>query len=136
MSDAARVHQDMLEAVTEQDIERFRALLHPDYTYTGNDGVELPGVDAGVAQVEIYVRAFPDLTFELRCQYAEGNASIMEFTARGTHKEELAGIPATGRQVTVPVCDIIEVRDGKVYREREYYDVMSMMQQLGVVPTS
>jgi ketosteroid isomerase-like protein len=32
------------------------------------------------------------------------------------------------------VCDVIEVRDGKVYREREYYDQMTMMQQLGVVP--
>jgi len=32
------------------------------------------------------------------------------------------------------VCDVIEVRDGKIYAERGYMDMMHMMQQLGVAP--
>jgi limonene-1,2-epoxide hydrolase len=41
-------------------------------------------------------------------------------------------INPTNRRINVPVCDIIEVRDGKIYSEREYYDVANMMQQLGI----
>jgi ketosteroid isomerase-like protein len=34
--------------------------------------------------------------------------------------------------VTIPVCNIVEFRDGKVYAEREYFDTLFLMQQLGV----
>jgi ketosteroid isomerase-like protein len=59
--------------------------------------------------------------------------SITEFTARGTHKEDLPGIPATGRRVEVVACDVIEARDGKIYRRREYYDELSFREQLGAI---
>ena len=42
------------------------------------------------------------------------------------------GVAPTGRKVTVPICDVIDVRDGKVFAEREYFD----MQQLGVAPAA
>ncbi|MBI5285700.1 MAG: ketosteroid isomerase, partial [Chloroflexi bacterium] len=29
-------------------------------------------------------------------------------------------------------CNVLEVRDGKIYREREYMDMFTMMAQLGV----
>jgi len=32
----------------------------------------------------------------------------------------------------VPICNVIELRDGKVYREREYMDMLAIMSQLGV----
>jgi ketosteroid isomerase-like protein len=56
------------------------------------------------------------------------------FAARGTHTGPLGPIPATGKSAEVVVCDIVEIRDGKIYREREYYDQLTMMQQLGVMP--
>jgi steroid delta-isomerase-like uncharacterized protein len=133
MADAATVHREMFKAVENQDFGKLRALYHPEYTYMSGDGVEQKGADAGVAVAEMYTKAFQDLSFEIRNQFTpSSDVSIIEFTARGTHKEELEGIPATGRQVEVVVCNVIEVRDGKIYREREYYDALSMMQQLGV----
>jgi steroid delta-isomerase-like uncharacterized protein len=136
MADAPRLHRAMLDAVMEQDFGKLRSLYHPDYVYLSADGVEQPGADAGVAVAETYTHAFPDLTFEVRSQYAaSGDVSVIEMTAHGTHKEELAGIPATGREVAVLVCNIIEARDGKVYREREYYDRLAIMEQLGVAPS-
>jgi ketosteroid isomerase-like protein len=42
------------------------------------------------------------------------------------------GVSPTNKKVSIPVCDIIELRDGKVYREREYMDMHHMMTQLGV----
>jgi predicted ester cyclase len=61
-----------------------------------------------------------------------GDTVVTEFIARGTHRGELMGISPTNRKVAVPVCNITEFRDGKVYAEREYYDTIYMMQQLGV----
>ena len=60
----------------------------------------------------------------------------MEFIGRGTHTGDLMGIAPTGRQMTINVCTILTVRNDKIVSEREYMDMMTMMQQLGVVPAS
>jgi len=58
--------------------------------------------------------------------------AVAELVFRGTHTGELMGIAPTGRRVELNVCNVMGIRDGKVYREREYYDAMAMMVQLGV----
>ena len=44
----------------------------------------------------------------------------------------MGDIPATGRSVTLQLCDVMEFKDGKVYRQRTYFDTGSMMAQLGL----
>jgi steroid delta-isomerase-like uncharacterized protein len=134
MADAAALASELLEKVNSRDFEGIHDLLHPDYTYQGPDGVELPGADVGVAVVQTFTNAFPDLKLTLVHQYTEGDVSVIEFDAQGTHQAELEGIPATGKSVHVHVIDVIISRDGKILGEREYYDQLGMMQQLGVIP--
>ena len=134
MADAATIHRDYFDTIKTRDFERMRSLFHADYTIMQGDGVELKGPEAGVKIAQTYTTAFPDLTFEIRHQYApSGTVSILEFTARGTHKEALEDIPATSKQVEIVVCNVIEVKDGQVLREREYYDNLAIMRQLGVI---
>ena len=134
MNDAQSLQLEMLEALQARDLALLRELLDPDYVYMSADGIEQKGPDAGVAVAETYLRAFPDLEFEIRHHYAAGpDVSILELTARGTHQAMLEGIPATGRTVEVVVCNIIEAQDGRIVREREYFDGLSVMRQLGVI---
>jgi steroid delta-isomerase-like uncharacterized protein len=133
-TDSATAHLDYLECVNKRDLTRIRALLHDDYTYTGADGIEQRGPEAGIAQVQGFISAFPDLTLTAEQKHAFGSVSVIEATARGTHQAPLGPIPATGKSLEVKVCDVVEVREGKIYREREYYDQMSMMKQLGLIP--
>jgi steroid delta-isomerase-like uncharacterized protein len=133
MADAAQVQREMFEVVKAKDFEGLRALYGPDYTYTGADGVE-GGADAGVAVAETYLSAFPDVEFEIRHQHSPSDSvAIMEFTARGTHTGDLEGIAPTGKRIEIIVCNVVETRDGKVVREREYFDTLAMMRQLGVM---
>jgi len=134
MTDAATVHREYFDTIKTLDFGKMRSLLDDDYSIMQGDGVELKGPDAGVEIAQTYTTAFPDLTFEIRHQYAPSDTvSILELTARGTHKEALEDIPATGKQIELVVCNVVEVRDGKILREREYYDNLSIMRQLGVV---
>jgi steroid delta-isomerase-like uncharacterized protein len=134
MANAAAVQMDMLDALKSRNFERLGSLYHPDYVYMGGDGVEQKGAEAGVAVAQTYTRAFPDMTFEIRHQFAPGtDVAILELTVRGTHLAELDGIPATGRTVEVVVCNVVEAQDGLIVREREYFDALSIMRQLGVI---
>jgi predicted ester cyclase len=125
----------MWDTIRNQDLEELRALYHPDYTHTGTDGQERKGADAGIAIAQTYTSAFPDMSFEFRHKYAYGDdVSIIELAFRGTHQGELEGISPTGRQVEGVACNVIEVRDGKIYRERDYFDNLAILSQLDVSP--
>ena len=134
MSDPASIAREYLDAWNRRDWARWRELFHPQYTYTGGDGQLQKGPEAGMAVGQMFANAFPDGRIDIQSIHAAGNVAIIEFTGRGTHKGDLMGIAPTGRQITIPVCDVIEVRDGKIITEREYMDMLHLMQQLGVAP--
>lgn len=80
----------------------------------------------------MYAGAFPDGKLEIKSIFAQGNSAVAEFVARGTHGGELMGIAPTGKSIEINVCNVVELRDGKVYREREYMDLLTLLSQLGV----
>ena len=137
MANAESVAREAIEAISRNDMTRYRELLHPEYSYTGGDGQTQHGQDAGVAIVQMYRTAFPDdMALDIQHIHSAGDTAIVEFIGKGTHKGELAGIAPTGRRMELPVVTILEIRDGKVHTEREYFDSGYMMQQLGVTPAA
>jgi steroid delta-isomerase-like uncharacterized protein len=136
MSDAIGIVQKFFDALNARDVSRAEALLHPDFTNSGPDGlVAVRGPKEMSAFLGMYFAAFPDFHDEVLHFHAAGdNIVVAEVIVSGTHRGDLMGIPPTGRKVAQPVCNVWEVRDGKVFSEREYYDPAVMLEQLGVVP--
>jgi len=85
--------------------------------------------------VEIYRGAFPDVHFTIHDQIAEGDKVATRWSATGTNKGAMMGIPATGKHATVTGTDVSRFANGKVVEEWLSYDMLGMLQQLGVVPT-
>lgn len=54
---------------------------------------------------------------------------------RGTHQGELMGIPGTGKQVTLAGVAIYRLANGRIVEFWNFLDNLSLMQQLGAVPT-
>ena len=92
------------------------------------------GPEGGLQVMRMYIRAFPDLHFVLNQMIASGDYVVTRWTATGTHRGDLMGIPATGKQVTVSGITISHVKNGKVVEEWSNWDTLGMLQQLGVVP--
>jgi ketosteroid isomerase-like protein len=67
-----------------------------------------------------------------------GDTAINEWSASGTHQGPLetpeGTIPATGKQITIRGCDVVTVRDGRITSHRAYFDQLSFMAQLGLLP--
>lgn len=78
---------------------------------------------------------FPDLRFTMDDQIAEGDLVLHRLTARGTHRGEFMGIPATGRSVEVTGMNINRIENGRIAESWGVIDVLGLMQQLGVVPS-
>jgi len=134
MASADTPQLTMIDAVNRRDFATIRNLLHDEYVYRTSDGKEQRGPDAGVGVAQMYTSAFPDVKLEVLKALTVGDTNITEFRVRGTHKGDLMGIAPTGKAIDVYVCNVCEIRDGRIYREREYFDSMALMVQLGVVP--
>lgn len=111
-----------------------------DSLYTANQlsyglGMEVPAGAEGIRQfVSIYRKAYPDTHFTVEDQIAEGNMVATRWTAIGTHRGELMGIPATGKRVTVTGMTINRIENGKIVETWNNFDALGQLQQLGVIP--
>ena len=63
----------------------------------------------------------------------EGSAAV-EGRFIGTHVGEFAGIPATGKEVDVPIAVFYTLRDGKIVEGRSYFEMPVLLAQLGAAP--
>ena len=86
-------------------------------------------------EITAFLGAFPDLHVTVEDLIAEGDKIVGRVTLTGTHQGELMGIPATGKKVSFSEILIIRISNGKAVEQWEVADTMSMMQQLGVIPS-
>jgi len=72
---------------------------------------------------------YPDLRFEWKSRFNAGNWVAGEWTMKGTHVHSSnPAIPATGKRFSVRGASIIEVQGGKINRETDYYNMITVMQ--------
>ncbi|MGA8208829.1 MAG: ester cyclase [Nocardioidaceae bacterium] len=83
-----------------------------------------------------WAEGFPDGRVTVDNIFGDQDRVVVELTGRGTHtgtlETSMGAIPATGRSMTLQLCDVVELRDGKIVEQRTYFDSASMMAQLGV----
>jgi steroid delta-isomerase-like uncharacterized protein len=63
--------------------------------------------------------------------FADGKA-VLEADFVGNHIGEFAGIPATNKQVRVPLCVVYDLENDQIKRGRVYFEMPVLLQQLGV----
>jgi steroid delta-isomerase-like uncharacterized protein len=93
-----------------------------------------PGPEGSKMFVTVYRNAFPDVHFAIDEQVAEGDTVVTRWTAHGTHKGDLAGMPPTGKASTVTGITINRIAGGKIVESWGIFDQFGMLQQLGVIP--
>jgi steroid delta-isomerase-like uncharacterized protein len=96
----------------------------------------VPGDVEGLKAVIVaYQNAFPDIKVTTDLLLADGDKVVARNTATGTHSGQLMEIPATGKQIETKAMGIFSISDGKIVESWVASDQMSLMQQLGVIPT-
>jgi hypothetical protein len=63
---------------------------------------------------------------------AERNEVVHHWTVRGTHKGQFLGLPPTNRMATVSGTSINRIEGGKIVEQWSDWNLMTLMEQLGV----
>lgn len=119
-----------------KDTSQFVSLFaNGGYFYDVSAGKKYYGDDIGVT-VDVYAAAFPDIHRELDSFYFDDNVVIAELSLNGTHKGDLVtaagSVPATGREMHAPCCDVFRIENGKIASFHCYLAVTIIQAQLGL----
>jgi steroid delta-isomerase-like uncharacterized protein len=115
----------------------FELCCTPDVAYEDPVAVEpLRGVEALREHAAGLRRAFPDLRVETSSPSLEREGfACLPWRAAGTHKGDVAALPATNRFVTLHGLHYVELSDGLVRRARGFFDLYDAAVQLGLLPS-
>lgn len=138
MADNEKTARDLYEAWNNRDWQTSMDAMAPGGTIMMmGTGETLEGAEGAQRYNTMWADAFPDGQITVDHVYSAGDCVVVEFTGRGTHtgtmETSMGSIPATGKSVTLHLCDVLEFRDGKVREQRSYVDTGSLMAQLGLM---
>src|SRR5207237_6097847 len=109
----AMTHRFMEEVLNKGNLAVAEELIAPDATehseFPNATGNALEDLRNWLTEMR---SAFPDLNVSIDDLIVEGDKVVVRSTMTGTHKEPFMGIPATGKQISVPGIDIMYVKNG------------------------
>ncbi len=124
-------------AYNEKNWDKVKAGVAPGLIYD-EVGTErkVEGVDNVLAIWKGWATAMPDSKATFHSEVVSGNTVVLEMTWRGTHNGPLkmptGDIPATGKNMELRAIQVVEVANDKVKSVRQYFDMGSLLRQLGV----
>ena len=136
--DVIRAARGIVDAFNASDWERCKAAMTSDSVY---DEVATSRTLRGVGEVipvwQGWKEAMPDVKGTVTNACATGNTVVLEVTWKGTHTGPLQSpsgtVPATGKQQTTRAGWVMNFDGGKIKESRHYFDMLSFMQQLGIL---
>ena len=129
----------LILAYNEKNWDKARASITPDFVYDEvASGRKLTGADQTLEAWKAWAQAFPDSkgTFQ-GSHVADDGTVVLELTWSGTHQGPLqtpkGPISPTGKRIEVRACALVEIAGEKARSQRHYFDMATLLQQIGVM---
>jgi len=141
MASGGRPSADELKAIARREFEEVYSrgnldlvdeIVAADYVcYDAALPEPVRGREGLKQAVSGFREAFPDLTFTVDDQVAEGDTVVTRWTATGTHRGTLFGRKGTGRRVTMTGIDVERFAGGQIVEVWASWDLHGLLRQLG-----
>jgi predicted ester cyclase len=129
---AVSAEQAKLEA-NKAFIEEYFAALNQDKTAATVD--KYVADEVLKHHIEMFEASFPGYQLKAEKMIAEGDEVFVLATCTGVHSGDMAGIAPTGKAIELPIALTYKIVDGKIIDHLMLFDQVTLLQQLGVMPT-
>ncbi len=136
-----RLAVSFLDAFSSHDLTAMDHLLGKDYVFEGPLAPLGSSIDKRRVQ-ELnggFLAAFPDLHYEVQQIISQGDAVCVRWLVTGTQKGSLplpngSTIAPSNRQIRVPGCAILLIKGDKIVHQYGYWDMSTLLMQIGALP--
>ena len=138
--DIMKLAQEWLDAQSTGDYNRMGTTLIDDVMYNElGTQRRIQGRQALINLQQEWRQAFPDVKGTIQNIFVSGNQALAEMIWDGTFRGDMVTpegtIPATGRRMEqLATAFVYAVEGGKIKEIRHYFNVMSLLQQIGAMP--
>jgi ketosteroid isomerase-like protein len=137
--DSASIIRKLFDGFNAKDYDAIVGVAADDFELIDcASGEKFSGPEGARRNAERWLTPFPDVSVELLNVVSAGDWAIAEAVGRGTHsgpmQTPMGEVAPTGKEMELHFCSIIRVKDGKIAETRDYYDAMTIVSQLGLMP--
>lgn len=121
----------------EQNLEAFYNGFDPQCVFHTLTEYGLPPtLESYKAMITSTLAAFPDMRNHLEEIVAEGDQVVVRVTEKGTHTGTWQNIPATNKQVAYQETVFYRLANGKIIEWTYFPDMLSLLKQVGALPSN
>jgi len=126
-----------LMAYNAKDWDKVRHSVTTNFIYdeVGTDR-KTQGVDKVISMWKEWAVALPDSKATINASHVSGSTVVLEVTWTGTHSGSLnlpkGPVAGTGKRINMRGAQVLEITGGKVSTQRHYFDMATMLNQLGI----
>lgn len=77
-----------------------------------------------------YLEGFSEIEFKIIDAFGRGDKLIKHYNFKGKHTGNFMGIPPTGNYLNLSGTTIVTMRDGRIAREQDFFNMKSLLDQL------
>jgi len=134
-NDVEKMMMDYLAATNAHDVEKTLTFFTDDCVY---DCMPMQKVSHGKQELKDFLSStftsMPDFKIEAKSSFNAGDWGASEWVMSGTFAHSnIPGAPA-GKSFSLRGASIMEFRGGKISRNTNYWNLASMLQQVGAMP--
>ena len=129
--------ENIMKAFEAGDKAAMGELLADNFmTHNPDASIKSTGKQHWLDQMDMYRAASPDMKGDGKAMVAEGDWVAGVAMVKGTNTGDMGpGMPATNKPWECTGIDMIRFENGKAVEHWGVFDVMTMMTQLGMMPT-
>ena len=140
--DNIQIAEKLFDAINAHNLDLGDSYQAVDFKFegpgTGRNGEAL-NRDQAKAYTQGFINAFPDLHFDMKQKVAQGEYVVINWVGSGTHTGPLPTptgdtLPATGKKAIVVGSTTYQIQNGKAVKGWTYWDMVSLLSQLGMMP--
>jgi steroid delta-isomerase-like uncharacterized protein len=125
-------------AYNDKNWDKVKAVFAENGVYDEKGtGRRIQGVGQVVEAWQGWAKAIPDSKATFVGEYASGDTAIMEVVWKGVHTGPLqtptGTIPSSNKRIELPACQVIKVEGGKVKNFTHYFDMVTLLTQIGAL---
>lgn len=119
------------EVINQGQFNVIQEVVDEQYSYQAGE-ILLSGKAPLEHLLRTYRTAFPDLQITVLEQLASGDQVATRGRLTGTQLGNFNELPASGKSIDVDVVIFSQINNGKIVKEFEIIDELSMLRQLGI----
>ena len=133
-SQVEQMFRDYCATWSTHDIDKMVSYISDDcvyedlpqgHTYRGKTGVR--------TYAKASFDAIPDFNLNITSLFVSGDWVGCEWVMNGTPVGGTPDRPATARSFAIRACSIVQLKDGKIFRQSDYWDRSEFLRQVGWV---